>query len=209
MKLLIATPSPYARKIRIMLHEKGLDVEEIVDNPWTENAAARQANPLGQVPVLWLDDGSVLYDSRVIAEYVETLNVAPRFFPEEPAARIAVKQIEALADGICDAVVLIVLERARATELQSADWIARQQRKVERGTAELHRLLTTDSQFGNAQITLADVAAGATLAYLDLRLPDFDWRSGYPALSKFSDRVETRPSFCRSRPISQTISPMR
>ena len=136
MKLIIATPSPFARKARIALLEKGLPHELAVQNPW-QSAIAE--NPLGKVPALVLEEGRVVHDSSVIVEYLETLGAPPPLIPAAPAERVAHRQVEAIADGICDAVVLSVLERAR--EVQSADWLARQRRKIVLGLDELERLL--------------------------------------------------------------------
>ena len=127
MKLVVATPSPFARKARIALLEKNLPHEVIVQNPWQTRIAG---NPLGKVPALLLDDGRVVHDSSVILEYLETLDAPPRLIPADPAQRVQHKQVEAVADGICDAVVLIVTERARPPGKQSAEWIARQAGKL-------------------------------------------------------------------------------
>ena len=205
MKLLIARPSPFARKVRVALLEKGIAFETLIDLPWNPGAQAPSLNPLGKVPALVLDDGRTLYDSKVIIEYLETLGRAPALLPAEPGARVAHRQIEALADGVCDAVVLIVLERARRAELQSADWIARQRAKVEAGFAEAERLLDGGNWFVGDTFGLADVAVGCMLAYTALRLPDCDWHARCPALAAFSTRIEARPSFGATRPEPQPI----
>ena len=125
MKLIIAKPSPYARKVRIALLEKRIPFETLIDVPWNPGTRAPSFNPLGKIPVLVLDDGRIVHDSKVIVEYLETLDLPPRLIPLEPLRRVAHKQIEATADGVCDAVVLIVLEKSRAPALRSADRIAR------------------------------------------------------------------------------------
>ena len=208
MKLLIASPSPYARKVRIAMIEKGLPFEEVVDLPWNPDSAAPAHNPLGKIPVLLLDDGRSVYDSRVIIEFLETLDAPPTLIPAEPTARVEVRQIEALADGVCDAVVLTVLEDHRRPGMQSGEWLARQRRKIEQGTAALARLLGGREFFVGEALTLADVAAGAALGYLDLRAPEFHWRREWPRLAAFSDRMEARDSFARTTPYAQTIAPV-
>jgi len=135
VRLVIATPSPFARKARIALLEKRLAHDVVVQNPWQSSIAD---NPLGKVPVLYLDDGRVVHDSSVIVEYLETLDSPPVLIPA--AERVMQKQVEAIADGICDAVVLIVTERSRAPEKQSAEWIARQAAKIPKALDELERL---------------------------------------------------------------------
>lgn len=208
MQLIIARPSPFARKVRIVLKEKGLAYSETVDVPWTPGTAVPAHNPLGKVPVLIFADGRRLFDSRVIVEALELMHPQPRLIPQEPEARITTLQVEALADGICDAVVLMVLEAARLEALRSRDWIARQHAKVAAGIGELSRLLGERRHFVGDQLTLADVAAGSALAYADLRLPQLDWRNLYANLVAFSARMEQRPSFAQTKPEAQIIPPV-
>ncbi len=204
MKLVIARPSPFARKARIALQEKGLPHEVVVDNPWVD-AAVGKVNPLGKVPALVLDDGRTLFDSRVIVEYLETLGAPPALIPRDPQLRITHKQIEALADGICDAVVLITLERARPAERRSADWIARQAAKIPAALAELERMLGGAQWFTAHGFGLAEIAAGCALGYLDLRYPEFDWRRAAPGLAALRERLDLRSSFSGTQPELQEI----
>lgn len=205
LRVISAKPSPFARKVRVALLEKGIPFETVVDIPWNPGTVAPAHNPLGKIPVLVLEDGRTVYDSRVIVEYLDTLGREPRLLPDEPAARITHKQIEALADGVCDAVVLIYLERSRAPEKQSADWIARQWRKVEAGVATAAEQLGERDWFVGSGFGLADVTVVCMLDYLDLRLPDFEWRSRYPNLVRLAARLNERPSFQTTRPEPQTI----
>ncbi|PYM36518.1 MAG: glutathione S-transferase, partial [Candidatus Rokuibacteriota bacterium] len=163
MKLLSATPSPYARKVRIALIEKGIPFELMTEMPWNPGTAAPKFNPLGKIPVLVLDDGRVVHDSKVIVEYLEMLGQPPQLLPADPSLHLAHKQIEATADGVCDAVVLIVLERSRAPALQSSDWIGRQLRKVEAGTRALEDELGGRQWFVGSALGLADIAVGCML----------------------------------------------
>jgi glutathione S-transferase len=206
VKLVIAKPSPFARKARIALREKAIAYEEIVENPWAAGTAVPATNPLGKVPALILDDGRVVYDSKVIVECLETLGRPPPLVPADPDLRIAPKQIEALADGVCDAVVLVVLERSRPADLQSGDWIGRQRRKIEAGAAELERLLGRREWLTTSGFGLADIAAGCALGYLDLRFPEFDWRGRHPALAPYFARLDARPSFAATRPEPQPVA---
>ena len=206
MKLVIATPSPFARKVRVALREKALACEEIVENPWTAGTRVPDANPLGKVPALLLDDGTVIHDSKVIVEYLEALGRPPPLIPHDPRLRIAHKQIEALADGVCDAAVLVVLERSRPGDLQSGDWIGRQMRKIESGTAELARLLGPSEWFTSSGFGLADIAAACALGYVDLRIPEFDWRSPHRGLAAFAARMDERPAFAATRPTAQPVA---
>ena len=198
MKLLIATPSPFARKARIALIEKKLPHGVIVQNPWQTRI---EANPLGKVPALLLDDGRVVHDSSVILEYLDTLHAPPRVIPAEPAQRVRHRQVEAVADGICDAVVLIVTERARPREKQSAEWIARQADKLAPSLSFLEQEVGDSPAFA-----LAELATGCALGYLDLRYPELNWRAAYPLLAKLSERLGSRPSFAQTRPQAQPLA---
>lgn len=205
MRLLIAAPSPYARKARVALHERGIGFEEEMTIPWNKGTNAPDHNPLGKIPVLILDDGRAIYDSRVIVEYVDTLRGGMRLIPDDPGERIDAKLIEAIADGVADAIVLILIESRRKANLQSRDWVARQRAKVDAGIAELARQLGDKSYFVGDRFTLADIAAGAVLAYAALRYPESDWATRYPTLAAFSQRMEARPSFRKTRPGPQFV----
>ncbi len=119
MKLLASLTSPYARKVRIALAEKKIEYALVEDSPWDASDAIADFNPLGKIPVLVLDDGTTLFDSRVIVEYLDAVSPVSRLIPEPSRQRIAVKRWEALADGICDAAMLITQERKRAARQQS------------------------------------------------------------------------------------------
>lgn len=205
MKLIIATPSPYARKARVALLEKNISFETIVDNPWLPHTAITAINPLGKVPALVLDDDQVIHDSRVIIEYLDTLPYPPRLIPATPALRVAVKQIESIADGVCDAMVLCVLERSRRAEQQNAAWLARQQHKIHAGIAELARLLGQRLWFTDAGFSVADISTACALGYIDLRFPEFDWRPRHKNLAVFFETLSARPSFQATIPSAQTV----
>ena len=203
MRLVVATPSPFARKARIALLEKGLRHETVVHNPWQADIAA---NPLGKVPALILADGGVVHDSSVIVEYLEALGAPPRLIPADPRLRVAHRQIEAIADGICDAVVLIVTERSRPPAQQSAAWIERQARKLPRALDELERLLGSGESFTAHGFGLAEIATGCALGYLDLRHPVLDWRAGRPGLAALALRLGERASFKATLPSPQPVA---
>jgi glutathione S-transferase len=205
MKLIIAKPSPYARKARIALIEKGIGFETVVDNPWLADTRIGASNPLAKIPALVLDDGRVLHDSKVIVEYLETLGRPPVLIPSSPGLRIVHKQIEVIADGVSDAVGLIRQERTRPASMQSADWVARQRRKVDAGIAELSRLLGDREWFTEAGFALGDIATGCTLGFLDLRFPEFDWRAAAPNLERLFQRLSARPSFAQTLPEAQAL----
>jgi glutathione S-transferase len=203
MRLIVATPSPFARKARIALLEKKLAHEVVVQNPWRWSIAD---NPLGKVPVLYLDDGRVVHDSGVIVEYLETLDAPPRLIPADAAQRVMHKQVEAIADGICDAAVLIVTERSRPAAKQSAHWIARQAAKIPKALDELERLLGASDSFTPDGFGLAEIATGCALGYLDLRYRELDWRASHPRLERLFACLSERPSFSATLPSAQPVS---
>lgn len=205
MKLIIATPSPFARKARVALLEKAVPHECVVENPWLPQTRVPSANPLGKVPALVLDDGRVIHDSKVIVEYLEALAPLPALLPSNLFERVEHKQVEAVADGICDAVVLIVQERARPLALQSANWIERQLQKVVGGVSELERRLGDRETFTGHGFGLAEIATICALGYLDLRLPEVDWRVAAPGLRPLFERLAARPSFAASVPVAQEL----
>ncbi|MGD8790636.1 MAG: glutathione S-transferase N-terminal domain-containing protein [Burkholderiales bacterium] len=205
MRLIIARPSPYSRKVRVAMLEKGCDCELVIDNPWLSETRVAEANPLGKVPALLLDDGTVVHDSRVIIEYLETLGMPPVLVPDEPRQHIAHKQIEAIADGVCDAVVQIVIEGTRPADKRSDVWLMRQRKKVIGGIAELERLLDGGETFTECGFGLAEIATICALDYVDLRYPDYQWRGHAPGLLDLYERLSARPSFANTRPQPQPL----
>lgn len=201
MKLIASLTSPYARKVRIALAEKKIEYELVEAAPWAEDTNVPAFNPLGKIPVLVLDDGTSLFDSRVIVEYLDTVSPVSRLIPEPNRQRIAVKCWEALADGICDAAAAIVIEGRRPLKQRSKSWVERQRGKVERGVKQLSAELGDKPWCSGESYTLADIAAGCALGYLDLRQPDVAWREGYANLSRLAEKLAKRQSF------SDTIVP--
>src|SRR5664279_197190 len=194
MKLLSSQTSPYARKLRIAIAEKKIECELVEETPWDVGTSVPDYNPLGKVPVLVLDDGTPLYDSRVIVEYLDTASPVSRLIPETSRQRIAVKRWEALADGICDAAVAIVLESRRPARQQSRDWIARQQQKLTAGVAEFARELADRPWCNGEGYTLADIATGCALGYLELRRVELAWANEFANLVRFAEKLGKRPS---------------
>ncbi|HEY3584727.1 MAG TPA: glutathione S-transferase [Casimicrobiaceae bacterium] len=200
MKLIASRTSPYARKVRVVLAEKKVECQVVETSPYEAGNPVHAWNPLGKLPVLILDDGTHLFDSRVIVEYIDLVSPVSRLIPEPARQRIAVKKWEALADGVNDATATIVLERKRPANLQSDEWIARQRRKVDEGVAEFARELGDRAWCYGESFSLADIAVGCALGYLDLRLSELDWRDLYPNLAKLADKLGKRPSFTDTAP---------
>jgi glutathione S-transferase len=204
-RLISATPSPYARKVRIALAEKAIPFELITEVPWDSTTATPRYNPLEKLPILLLGDDSSVYESSFILEFLEAKHPKPPLLPLDVDERLAARKFEVLCDGVCDAVVLTFFERRRPTCCQSKEWSARQRRKIEGGVREMARLVGDRQWAAGDRFSVGDIAVGTALTYLGVRLADFDWRALHPALAKYCDRMEQRPSFAGSRPVPQTI----
>jgi len=200
MRLLGSLTSPFVRKARIVLAEKKIDYAFELDNPWDENSRVPDANPLGKVPVLVLEDASTLFDSRVIVEFLDSVSPISRLIPADNREKIEVKRWEALADGVLDAAVTVVLERRRPAEQQSGATIERQMEKIERGLAVMSRDLGDKHWCTGNAFTLADIACGVALGYLDFRHGPVDWRVLHPNLAKLAAKLAERPSFADTTP---------
>ena len=195
MKLLGTDTSPYVRKVRLVLLEKNIPHEYIIDPPREPGSHVAQANPLGRIPALMLNDGTCVFDSPVIAEYADTLNDTPILIPRDNAlARMRVKRWEALADGIMDSAVMVRTENARPAEKQDAGNIRRHNDAISRALAYAADLLGQREWCEGASITLADLALVSALVYLDLRQAERDWRGAYSNLAAWFARLSTRPS---------------
>jgi glutathione S-transferase len=199
MKLVGSFTSPFVRKVRIVLSEKRIVYDFDVDIPWESDTRVAEHNPLGKVPILIMDDGTTLYDSRVIVDYLDSANPVSRLMPEFNRERSMVKRWEALADGISDAASTIFLERKRPKSLQSTEWISRQQRKAMLGLEVAARDLGDKKWCEGNVYTLADVALGCTLGYLSFRFPEMKWRM-FPNLVRLVDTLEERASFIETAP---------
>lgn len=203
-RLISATPSPYARKVRIALLEKDLRFELLTEVPWDQTTMTPRHNPLEKLPVLLLDDGTSVYESSHILEWLEVKHPEPPLLPEDPDERLAARRLEVLCDGICDAVVLTFWERQRPAGCQSPKWLARQ-RKIEGGTREIARLVGDRRWAVGDRFGLGDIATGTVTGYLAVRFAEFDWRSLHPNLAACSDRLAERPSFATTMPYAQTF----
>ena len=200
MKLIGSLTSPFVRKVRIVLAEKKIDYEFVIDSPWTPDSGVPNLNPLGKIPVLSLDDDTVLFDSRVINEYLD--NVAPnsKLMPATNRERTEVKRWEALADGICDAAALIFLEKKRPPEQQSAEWISRQNAKIIAGLEYMAEQLGDQSWCMGTHFSMADIAAGCALGYLAFRFPEIDWNVKHPNLARLHEKLKLRAAFADTQP---------
>lgn len=200
MKLIGSLTSPYVRKIRIVLAEKKIDYDLVLDSPWAEGSKVAVLNPLGKVPVLVLDDESTLFDSRVVAEYLDTVAPNNRLIPASGRERISVKRWEALADGVLDAAVAAFLELRRPDGERSPSWIARQRGKVAQALKVMSEELGEQPWCHGNSLSLADIAVGCALGYISFRLDDIRWGEEYPNLSHLYEKLMQRPAFAETAP---------
>ena len=195
MKLIAAPVSPYSRKVRIVLAEKRMEYDLVLDSPMDPATRVPDFNPLGKVPVLVLDDETTLFDSRVIVEYLDSASPVGRLIPDDTRQRLQTRRWEALADGCTDAAIACVLEQRRPPAQQSADSIARQQGKVNRALGAMAEELAGRTWCMGDSFTLADIAVGCTLGYLELRMPERNWRTQYPNVAALYEKLAQRASF--------------
>lgn len=201
MKIIGSLTSPYVRKVRIVFLEKKVDIDLTLENVWADNTTIAANNPLGKIPCLVLDDGENIYDSRVIAEYADTLSPVSQLIPSNSRERATVKTWEALADGIVDASILARLEASwRPLEEQSPAWISRQMSKIDISLRQMSLQLGENHWCHGKQITLADIAVGCALGYLLLRFPALTWQAQYPNLDALYQRLMGRSSFTETSP---------
>lgn len=198
MKLYGSLTSPYVRKIRILIREKNLPCEFVLSDAWAADSPIPALNPLGKVPVLALDNNEVLFDSPVIAEYLDSLK-PPALLAVSGEARWDMLRWEALADGMLDAVVTRLLESRRSAAQQSADNIRRQEEKIARSLEYTARRLGNGPWLMLDCFTLADLVMAVALEYTDFRYPH-DWRSRYPRLGQWLAGISQRSSFIETQP---------
>ena len=201
MKLIGSLASPYVRKVRIVMAEKKIDYKLVLEDVWSAATRIHDFSPLGKVPCLVMDDGEAVFDSRVICEYVDTLSPVGKLIPPAGRERVAVRCWEALADGMLDAAVLIRLESTQREQAQRSDtWLARQHHKVTEGLIAMSKGLGDKPWCASNHLSLADLALGCALGYLDFRLPELDWRGSHANLDKHYAKLAQRQSFIDTEP---------
>ena len=202
MKLIGSLTSPYVRKVRIVMAEKKLDYQHELEDVWA-NDKIMTSNPLGKVPCLVLPGGEAIFDSRVIVEYLDTRSPVSRLIPESSRERIEVRTWEALADGILDAAILARLEQTwpgRSAEQRSQAWVDRQLHKVSASLAAISTGLADKPWCLGIHLSLADIAVGCALGYIEFRFPQIEWRGPHPNLAKLAAKLAARQSFIDTRP---------
>lgn len=201
MKIIGSLTSPYVRKVRIVFAEKKIEVDHVLENVWDAKTTINEINPLGKVPCLVMEDGGAMFDSRVIVEYVDTLSPVGKLIPAAGRERAAVKTWEALADGILDAGILARLEVTwRPAPEQSAAWIDRQMNKIQTALQSMSAGLGENNWCYGNQFSLADIAVGCALGYLQFRFPQLQWQTQYPNLARLYTKLAQRQSFIETSP---------
>jgi glutathione S-transferase len=199
MKLLYSPTSPYVRKVRVVAREKDLmeDLTEVISLPFDEPPELIAINPLGKVPALIRDNGSVLFDSPVICEYLDHLKAEPQLIPAHDAGRWPALRAQALADGVLDAAVAGVLEMRRPANEQSKSTLEHWQDQIRSAVVHMHKELAAQE----AELTIGHIAMAVALSYLDFRYPDLQWRVlADQALIEWHTVFEKRPSMLETAP---------
>jgi len=203
MKLIGSLASPYVRKVRVVMAEKKLDYQFVLEDVWAETSAISEANPLGKVPCLVMDGGEAVFDSRVIVEYLDLLSPVGKLIPPSGRERVEVRTWEALADGLLDAAISARLEQTwagRRDGERSEAWSQRQMGKVLAAIKAMSQGLGEKNWCSGTHFTLADIAVGCALGYLDFRFPAIAWRREHPNLERLADKLNARQSFIDTRP---------
>ena len=203
MKLIGSGSSPYVRKVRIVMAEKKLDYHFVSENVWSAETRIGESNPLGKVPCLVMEGAEALFDSRVIVEYLDTLSPVGKLIPTLGRERAEVKTWEALADGVLDAAVMARMEATwdgRTKAQRSQEWIDRQIGKVHASVKAMGKGLAEKPFCAGIHLSLADIAVGCALGYLDLRFAEIPWRTDHPNLAKLQDKLSLRASFADTAP---------
>lgn len=203
MKLIGAVTSPYVRKVRIVMAEKKLDYQFVQEDVWSAETTISESNPLGKVPCLVMEGGEALFDSRVIVEYLDTLSPVGKLIPVVGRERAEVKTWEALADGVLDALILARLEAnwaGRNKTQRCQAWIDRQLGKAQSSLKAMGQGLGDKPFCAGIHMSLADIAVGCALGYLDFRFAEIDWRSAHPNLARLHEKLAQRASFQDSKP---------
>ena len=203
MKLIGSHTSPYVRKVRIVMSEKKLDYQHVIEDVWTPGTTIGESNPLGKVPCLVMEGGEAVFDSRVIVEDLDTLSPVGTLIPPPGRERAEVKTWEALADGLMDAALLARLEATwsgRTDAQRSQPWIDRQMDKIHATLKAMSIGLAEKSFCSGVHFSLSDVAVGCALGYLNLRFSHIAWRESHPNLARLQEKLVQRVSFIETHP---------
>jgi glutathione S-transferase len=206
MKLIGSNTSPYVRKVRVVMAEKKLDYQYLLEDPWSAQTQIGHSNPLGKVPCLVMEGAGgaqeALFDSRVIVEYLDTLSPVGKLIPSAGRERVEVKTWEALADGLLDAAITARLEATlpiRKEGERSQAWIDRNLSKIDAALKAMSTGLADKPFCSGIHMSLSDISVGCALGYLDFRFPQIDWRA-HGNLARLYDKLSQRQSFVDTQP---------
>ena len=203
MKLIGSLASPYVRKVRVVMAEKRLDYQFVLEDVWADSTGIGSSNPLGKVPCLVMEGAEAVFDSRVIVEYLDTLSPVGKLIPPSGRERAEVKTWEALADGVMDAGMAARMEAiwtGRTDGERSQAWIDRHLAKVDAGIKAMARGLGDKPFCSGNHLSLSDIAVVCALEWLEFRFPQIAWRAHHPNLVKLVDKLALRPSFADTKP---------
>lgn len=203
MKLIGSLASPYVRKVRVVMAEKKLDYQFVLEDVWQPGSTIVESNPLGKVPCLVMEGGEAVFDSRVIVEHLDTLSPVGKLIPASGRERTEVRTWEALADGVLDAAIAARLEQTwpgRGADQRSTAWVERQMSRVQAALDAMGKGLGEKPFCAGNHFTLADIAVGCALGYLDFRFAQLDWRASHANLKRLHDKLAARPSFVDTAP---------
>lgn len=198
MKLFGSATSPYARKARVLIHEKQLPVEFVVEDPWMENSPVAARNPLGKVPVLEIAPGQYYFESALVVHFLDHVD-GKSLTPTDPQNYWQAQRWQALGNGLIDATITRVLETRRPQEHQLQDRMEREAQRVHRAIALAESTFQGGDYLLAQRLTLADLVFGVALQYVDFRYPH-DWRSASPRLAAWHAGIAARPSFMETLP---------
>ncbi|MDO8768255.1 MAG: glutathione S-transferase N-terminal domain-containing protein [Burkholderiaceae bacterium] len=201
MKLIGTHASPYVRKVRVLVVEKKVDCEFVLGDVMAPDSPIFEVNPLGKIPVLVLDDGESLYDSKVIVEYLDSFSNGPSLIPADARKKATVRCWEALADGALDSGILARWEAVqREPQYRDPAWVARQMKKINMALKAMSEGLADKPFCTGESFSLADAAVGCALGWFRFRFPEIQWQRQYPNLAGLFERLSERPSFSTTEP---------
>lgn len=200
MKLHWALASPFVRKVMVVAHETDtvgkLQLVETTVSMGEANPVVQRANPLSKIPTLILDDGTSLYDSRAICEYLDSLHDGPKLFPPAPLRWDALRR-HCLGDGMMDTLILWRQERLKPQERQTAPWLETFACKID---VTLRQLDEEAQELARRPFDIGHIAIGCALGYMDFRFADLGWRKGAPRLTAWHATFEARAAAIATHP---------
>lgn len=199
MRLYGSFTSPFVRKVRMVLMEKNIACEMVVEGPADAAGNVARLNPLRAIPVLERDDGEILFDSSMICEYIDSLNDKPRLYPASGEARWQVLRWHALGQGMMEATVARFVELRKPADKQDGATAAKHEARIAAALAFAAGLVPTSGFIAGNTIGIADITLAAALGYIDLRYVH-DWRGKHPRLAQWLVPISARPSFIETQP---------